>query len=269
MTATARKPKRLMISACAGAAAVAIACAGSASAFSISSISGLFEDFAPFIDNVLGVDISPYLDKIQSSSGFAEAIISGNWGKASALIGGAMGEYGVIDPRKLKEAILGAAKQKYSTTSAEDFGLGSYGSILNEQMSTKESLGGIQSEVNMGEEAQKSWSEKGEALAETVQSSSKISTAAAKERNSLNVLKGNSNQLTALTSVVGQGVSETKSNGRSLFRIEDTLNDIRTADMQDSRSKMRSLNDSTAASTGSAGTYAGMLSGQSSEEENR
>ena len=252
--------KRLGLSlACIGGS-LAIA-SGSAQAFSFSDIGGIVENFAPFVDQTLGIDISPYVDKIANSAGFADAVLSGNWGKASKIVSGALGEYGVISPKKLQVAMEQAAKVKYSTTGKlEDFGLGEYGAVLGEQMSTKDVAGSIQSEINMGEDAQKAWVKKGEALAQTVKASSSFASGAAKETNSLNVLKSQSAQLAANTAATAQAVSEIKAGNRSLFMIQDTLNDIRTANNAEERSKLRGLNDSSAAATSRAGTFAGFAS---------
>lgn len=256
------KPKKFRLIAAGSAVLIAVSVAGSANAFSFSSISGILENFAPYLDQVLGVDISPYIDKIQSSTGFAESVLSGDWGKAAEFASLALGDYGVIDPKKLKDAMQTAAAVKYNENEQFDYGFGQAGASQLEALNTKEAIGGIQSEINLGDAAQKSWLTKGDALAETVKSSATFAKDAFKETNSLNVLKTMSAQNAAQASVTAQGVSEIKSNGRSLMRIEDTLNDIRAASNADARVRLRGFNTASGAATTTVGTFTGLLGGR-------
>ena len=238
----------------------------SAQAFSFGDIGGIVGDLSPMIDQTLGIDISPYADKIANSAGFADAVLSGNWSSAAKTLGNTLGEYGIIAPKKLQIAIKESAQAKYSTTGKlEDFGLGPIGAEIDERMSTQDAVSGIQADINMGDEAQKAWVQKGEILAQSVQRTGQIAAAASKETNSLTVLKGQTGVLAELNKTTAQGVSETKSNGRSLYRIEQTLSDMRTAANADKRSKLRNLNETAGAATSRAGTFAGFASARQSE----
>jgi hypothetical protein len=226
-----------------------------ANAFSFTSI-------ITNIANLIGVDVSVAAEKLLVVEGFAQAVLSQDWGSAAEIASGALGSFKSVDPQKLQTVISQSAQGKYNQE--QDFGIGFSGAELLEELEVNTGLGKAQDDVNMGESAQEGWIKKGEVLTKSVEHGAEWSEQAGQATNSLKVLRIMSGQFANLTGVVGQSVTEERQSTRAIYQAIAAMNRVASSTNQQTAEKVRGWNASAQAVAATAGVFQGLTSPRNS-----
>jgi hypothetical protein len=240
---------------------IGVAAAGTVLLLSISTSHANAFSFTSIIANIanlIGVDVSVVVEKLLIVEGFAQAVLSQDWGTAAEIASGAMGSFKSVDPQKLQTVISQTAQQNYNPNA--DYGIGFSGAELLKDLEVHEGLGQALDDVNQGENAQQGWIKKGEVLQKSVEQGADWSAQAGQSTNSLKVLRIMSGQLANLTGVLGQNVTEDRQNTRGVLQAVAAMHRMAATQDRETRQKIKGWNASSQAVAVTAGVFQGVTS---------
>lgn len=251
---------RLKIAAIAAVPLVSFGIPKPAAAFGFGDIFDIAGQFAPFVTDLIGFDISPYQSIIANSTGFASAITKGDFGGAFESVIGTLGDYGIVAPSKLKDTIALGSEGKYAQFANYDFGGGL--SLLKAQDldDATELATSAQIDAGLGEDAQTNLVEKSEGTATAVDASVKFSKMSGQTKVSQKILRNISAQQSVNAALMGQLLSEQRGQGISLKQTNAILADIRAKQNADKRVNRASNTRKTKGTITSAGMFSALVS---------
>jgi hypothetical protein len=205
-----------------------------AAAFSFSDIGSLAESVSPLLSSVTTFDITPYTTIVSNTTNFVTSIQKGDYSGAIGAFTSTLGDYGIIDPAKLRD------KSKIDIGSGYKIGF-TTGTDTRDLLSSLNANKDISAQVTLdgalGDEAQKSIIERSQGTADLVKASSEYSAMSGKTKISQKILRNQSAQLGVIAGLQGQQLSEERSQGVTLNLIASINADIRAQGNQDSRVK--------------------------------
>jgi hypothetical protein len=241
-----------------GAATGLLVLSPDARAFSLSGLAGVFDSFAPVLSEVFNVDLSPYVQKVNSAAGIADSLQGGDYLQAAQGLGGAIGEFGGVDLTKYRANLL--ANSTFSTT--KDFGIGLYGNNYLTESAGMESLSKIQSDANNSESAQQAATTKIDGVGKTIGSLGEQAQKAQNANNSLTVLKTIPAGLAGVGVLLGQNITATMDVAQSSKRNEVLLGEIMANQLQTTRSKIREGEGGSLQHSRNSGLFLGVFGGK-------
>ena len=234
-----------------------------AAAFNLGDIADAAGDMAPNIAETIGLDIAPYQKIIERSSAFGKAVLTGNYPAALKPVIGALGDYGIIAPSKLKETVAQQSAERYKA--AQDYGGGW------QELSDADLIDAIElttqsdNEIALSTEAQAAMVKSADASAQAVQVSAQYSKFSGQTKISQKIFRNISGQLDINAKLTGQSLSEQRETNNTLKKTNALLADIRAAQNKDKRSSTATANRSTHGAIGAAGMFAANISPQQRE----
>jgi hypothetical protein len=237
-----------------------------AAAFGFGDITGIAENFAPFISNLVGIDISPYTNIASNTVSFAGAIGKGDFSTASGAVMGSLGDFGLVDSGNLRDSSSLTAQLSYKPES--DYGQGLYGVSQQTSMDNSEIATDAINDAQTGEDAQQRSIRSAENTATMVQTAGELAQKCGKTKVSLKCLQDIAGIGTVTAAVSAQGVSVGRETVSQLKQLNATSADLRKHNNRADR-RERSQDDRKAKNDAqSAGFFAGMVSGDSKAEPN-
>jgi hypothetical protein len=238
----------------------------SAAAFGLGDISGVAENFAPFISNFVGIDISPYVNILGNTTAFVGAITQGDFATASGAVVGSLGDFGLVDSGNLRDSSSLAARLDYKAES--DYGKGLYGASQQFSMDNSEIATDAINDAQTGEDAQQRSVQSAENTATMVKTAGELAQKCGKTKVSLKCLQDIAGIGTVTAAVSAQGVSVGRETVSQLKQLNATTADLRKHNNRADR-RERNQDDRKARNDAqAAGFFAGMVSGDSKAEAN-
>ena len=225
-----------------------------AAAFNLGDIADAADDVVPNIGEAIGFDIAPYQKIIERSSAFGKAVLSGNYPAALKPVIGALGDYGIIAPSKLKETVAQQSSERYKST--QDYGGGWQEISDADLMDAIELTDQTQNEIALGTETQTAMVKSADATANAVQASAQYSKMSGQTKISQKIFRNISGQLDVNAKLTGQSLSEQRETNSTLKKTNALLSDIRAAQNKDKRSSTATANRSTHGAISAAGMFA-------------
>jgi hypothetical protein len=217
-----------------------------AAALGLGDFSGLVDSVSPLLGGVMTFDITPYTSILQK----------GNYSGAVNALTSTLGDYGIIDPAKLRD------KSKVDIGNGVKVGFAS-GTDTREILSSINANKDIAAQVTLdgalGDEAQKDIIKRGEGTSDLVKASSEYSAMSGKTKISQKIMRNQSAQLAVLAGLGGQQLGEQRSQGVTLNLLTSIAADIRAQGNQDSRVKDGEGDRNTQGVIGSAAMFSSML----------
>ena len=235
-----------------------------AAAFNLGDIADAAGDMAPNIAETIGLDIAPYQKIIERSSAFGKAVLTGNYPAALKPIMGALGDYGIIAPSKLKETVAQQSSQRYQK--GQDYGGGWQELSDADLMDAIEMTDATQNEIALSPEAQTAMVKSADASAQAVQASAQYSKLSGQTKISQKIFRNISGQLNINANLTGQSLSEQRETNNMLRKTNALLSDIRAARNKDTRKDTATANRSTHGAIGAAGMFAANITPQQRED---
>jgi hypothetical protein len=205
-----------------------------AAAFGLGDFSGLVDSVSPLLGGVMTFDITPYTTIVSNTTNFVSSIQKGDYSGAVNSLTSTLGDYGIIDPAKLRD------KSKIDIGNGVKVGFAS-GTDTREILASLNANKDISAQATMdgalGDEAQKDIIKRGEGTASLVDASAQYSKMSGQTKISQKILRNQSAQLGVLAGLEGQQLSEQRSQGVTLNLLTSISADIRAQGNQDSRVK--------------------------------
>jgi hypothetical protein len=227
-----------------------------AAAFGLGDFSGLVDSVSPLLGGVMTFDITPYTSILSNTTNFVSSIQKGNYSGAVNALTSTLGDYGIIDPVKLRD------KSKLDLGNGVKVGFAS-GTDTREILASIDANKDISAQVTLdgalGDEAQKDIIKRGEGTSDLVKASSEYSAMSGKTKISQKILRNQSAQLGVLAGLQGQQLGEQRSQGVTLNLLTSIAADIRAQGNQDSRVKDGEGDRNTQGVIGSAAMFSSML----------
>jgi hypothetical protein len=229
-----------------------------AAAFDLGEIVDVVGEFAPFLSDVVGFDISPYESILSNSSQFVDAIVSGDYGAAASAVTNVLGDYGIVSSSKVKSEAKNASKISYAEES--DLGGGLYKLDAQTLQDTSEIASDAVNDAGTSDETQAAMVKSGEATGKIVQASADYSKMSGETKVSLKILRNISAQDAATAALLGQGLSEDREQSKQLKYLNATLADIRKHNNKKDRVQRKESDRLAKSGASGAGLFAGMVS---------
>jgi hypothetical protein len=229
-----------------------------AAAFNLGGISDIVGEFAPYLSDVVGFDISPYESILSNSTQFVDAITSGDYGEAASAVTNVLGDYGIVSSSKVKNEAKNAATASY--TEESDLGGGRFKLDAQTLQDSSEIASDAVNDAGTSDETQSAMVKSGEATGKIVQASADYSKMSGETKVSLKILRNISAQDAATATLLGQGLSEDREQNKQLKYLNATLADIRKHNNKKDRSQRKESDRAAKAGAGGAGLFAGMVS---------
>jgi hypothetical protein len=227
-----------------------------AAAFGLGDFSGLVDSVSPLLGGVMTFDITPYTTIVSNTTNFVSSVSKGNYSGAVNALTSSLGDYGIIDPAKLRD------KSKVDIGSGYKVGFAS-GTDTREILASLNANKDISAQVTLdgalGDEAQKDIIKRGEGTASLVDASAQYSKMSGQTKISQKILRNQSAQLGVLAGLEGQQLSEQRSQGVTLNLLTSIAADIRAQGNQDNRIKDGDGDRNTHGVIGSAALFSSML----------
>lgn len=228
-----------------------------AAAFGFGDIAGIAGNFAPFITNLTGFDISPYANIASNTSSFVSSISKGDFVGASGAVMNSLGEWGLVDTGQLNDASSLSARIAFDP--AKNTGAGLFGLESAIQTDNIEIAADADSEAGLSAEAQERMVASGEQTATVVKTSAEFSAQCGKTKVSLKCLRVLSGQTAANSALLGQNISESRGIRVELKKMNSTIKDLRKDNNKKERVERNESQRKTLGSASTAGFFAGSV----------